>query len=172
MTTAKQLTFGANFAPPRPTNNKERMEQLHIDWLTQVVLDWTGEPQTKKAFNEIRKGVQKLSRYERTDHNGYNIASNLENYCGIEPDSALVSTLDESSLQESIIKQKLLTSWIQDYNIIPLLEVGETATTKDKIGQITKIDNFTAKYYIKYDDETLVVPFEDVKEHMLKQVEL
>ncbi len=161
----KQLTFGAKFAPPRPNLNMPIIQEMYMNHIIQIIMDWSCEDENdKQAYEEIKAGVTKFLKYERDNVNGYEVARYLEDYCHLEPDSNLVNDLDNLPSFKRQTLLDLLSKWIEDYNIVPLLKIGDKATFGDTVTEITAIDHKGAVYYAYNGRRAL--PFEEVKEHM------
>ena len=107
-----------------------------------------------------------VAAHWRSFMNGYDLAKELESYCGWLITVEDVDALDCMDSEVREIHRKACIAWAKDNDIQPPLPIG-SMTTKGEITGISQFDG--ACYLIRQHGETnesrrLIVRFEDAKE--------
>lgn len=106
-----------------------------------------------------------IAEYHEQWRNGYDLAKELESWCGWDIDVGTVEALDCMGTLVSELHRKACLQWAKENDIQPPLPIG-TMTTK---GEITGIYEHAAAYYkVREPGETndsrrLLVKFEDAR---------
>ena len=130
----------------RPTRNDPRVKAYVIEHLAKDCADWEG------ADGEGQEWSRALARCN-LNGNGYDIAKDLDRYCGVMPDAELVEILDGAQSYAWTAHDELIKAWVAENGITPPLDVGARIAWRDKVGVISRIDHGKAQYLLIPDDE-------------------
>lgn len=108
--------------------------------------------------------VADVAKHWRGYMNGYELAKDLDTYCGWEIDVSDVEALDCMGSEVREIHRAACLTWEKEHDVQPPLPIG-TMTTRGEITGISTYD--AAAYLIRENGETnesrrLIVRFEDV----------
>jgi len=171
MTKIKQLTFGARFAPPRPTKDSAIIKEKHIQWITRELAEWENGDINDEEYKKHADWIFKNKSYYS---DGFIFAKALKNRFGYDPDSSLVELLESVDSETTRLLISEIQNWIEDYNIVPLLPIRSTITIitpnqTPTTGQIVSFLPREARYNILMSDgSNHRIPYEDVAEHLEK----
>lgn len=109
--------------------------------------------------------VADVAKEWRSYTNGYELAKQLDTYCGWDIDAQDVEALDWMGSEVREIHRQACIAWAKEHDIQPPLPIG-AATTKGEITGISEHDG--ACYLIREHGETnesrrLIVRFEDAR---------
>lgn len=109
--------------------------------------------------------VDDVAKHWRRCMNGYELAKELDTYCGWEIDVSDVEALDCIDSEVRGIHRAACWEWAKEHNVQPPLPIG-TMTTRGEITGISKYD--AAAYLIRENGEInesrrLIVLFEDAR---------
>lgn len=125
-----------------------------VEKLGEEVLDWLA--QSDCPTDELDDDVKDvLADAIRSGDDGYNTAKELESRCGFDPDTSLVTILDDASSIGRQMVDAATRQWLATTDVRPKLTVGTTVTiTKafkrdETSGVIDEIDMKSGQYYVK-----------------------
>ena len=109
--------------------------------------------------------VTDVAKHWRSHRNGYELAKELDTYCGWEIDVSDVEALDCIDSEVREIHRAACLAWAKEHDVQPPLPIG-TMTTRGEITGISTYD--AAAYLIRENGETnesrrLIVRFEDAR---------
>ena len=109
--------------------------------------------------------VADVAKHWRSYMNGYELAKELDTYCGWDIDASDVEALDWMGTEVREIHRQACIAWAKEHDIQPPLPIG-TMTTRGEITGVSQYDG--ACYLIREHGETnesrrLIVRFEDAR---------
>jgi hypothetical protein len=127
-----QLEFTtSNQHLPRPSKSSYDVLYRTATNLAPKINEWSGD-EFQIDINTLKDAIQYNSL------NGYVMAQNLENSCGIQPDVELVEILDDVWFIKKEVHDDIVKEWVKDYNISPGKKVGDLVTIKCSWKEITE----------------------------------
>lgn len=156
----KSATVGAGKRPSRYSSEVRRAAAM--DLAAQIVTDWN--PEDEQTAEEW---VEEIVRH--ADWCGYKFARNLESYCGVYPDAALVEILESWATYEGSAHKAAVKAWLALNPQTPLFAIGDEVVAevgrRMEVGKIISIYPETAEYIVQTKDTPTggyVVPYEAV----------
>ena len=160
----------------RPSRHSKEIATEVAKLMLPRVKQWLGNDHDRED-DEITEQLADVI-YDSIDHDGYDLAKRLEDYCYWESDSQLVDILDGVGHKLYSVWEKKCKEWVIANNIKPQFNVGDRIQWTrqwDGIqkGKISGIMRETAQYTIHEDGKSypggtkdfplgLLLPYEDV----------
>ena len=132
--------------PQRPRKSSDLVLYRTAGQLAKKINEWSGD--------EFEIEIDKLTDAIRYNSNGYKIAQNLDDFCGVSPD------VEHAWFIKKEIHEDLVREWVKKYNILPGKKVGDLVPIKcngneiietglaEVSGEIVSIDTELATYLV------------------------
>lgn len=160
----------------RPTLYDNEVLSAAVDSIFSRLVDWLQEnPDSEEAENIKEQVIEAADRDLNLD--GYRVSKSLEERFCWEPNSDLVSILDDLSFGAHSALSRQVAAWVTKENITAQCKIGDLVTFKrfgkEVRGEVVRIDELQATYTVYCESEGhvregtgihgTIVPFEDVQ---------
>lgn len=136
--------------PARPNSRNEAALRIAAASLAKIVSrDWDVDGfSDEEIAADLLKAITKSFPMD-----GYAIAKSLEDYCGWDPDAALVEILDGASWEVDGARDGLIAEWVLQNNVIVPFAVGDQVASPKGVGMVTEVNALLAKVNVHTPDQ-------------------
>lgn len=130
----------------------EAMQEKLVQVVAKILYDWDKEFDIQDSIKEVREVMEHTWRED-----GYELAKRFERKMYIQPDSILVSDLDNVSWETDKILKERTAQWVKEENIAPEYSVGTRVIgkhgNKEEEGEVVSMKEEEARYVVCFDSE-------------------